>query len=82
MLLQDTEGNGRLGGGTRLGDDGQRIVLLVKNADELTEIVFAHVVTGIHNQRLLTTQRRKVVLQGLDDRTGTQIGTAYADDDE
>ena len=37
---------------------------------------------SIHDERLLTCERCKVVLQGLDDGTGTEIGATDADDDE
>ena len=82
VLLQDAEGDGRLGRRARLGDDGQRIILLVKDGHQVVEIVFAHVMASVDDERLLVRERCKVVLQRFDDGTGAQIGAADANNDE
>ena len=46
------------------------------------EVVLAHVVAGVDDEWLVVGEWREVVLQGFDDRTGAQIRTSDADDDE
>ena len=82
VLLEDTEGDGGFRRRARLGNDGQRVVFLVEDGHEVVEIVLAHVVAGIDDERFLASERCKVVLQGFDDGAGSQIRTANADDDE
>ena len=82
VLLKDTEGDGWFRCRARLGDDGQRIVLLVEDGHEVVEVVLTHVMASVDDEWLLAGERCKVVLQGLDDGTGAEIGAADADDDE
>ena len=82
MLLQYAEGDGRFRCRTRLGDDCQRIVFLVEYGHQVVQVIFAHVVTGINDERPVVGERCEVVLQRFDDSTGAQIGTANSNNDK
>ena len=82
VLLEDAEGDGGFRRRARLGDDRQRVVLLVEDGHEVVEVVLAHVMASIDDERLLASERCKVVLQSFDDGAGAQIRAADADDDE
>ena len=81
MLLEDAERQSGLGRGTRLGDNHQRVVLLVEHVEQVVEIILAHTVASVEDGRFLLGQHRaEAVLQSLDDGTRAQVGAADADD--
>ena len=83
LLLQQTEGQGCLRGGTTLRDVDDAELLTLQILGELKEIVFADVVAGKEDDRILLVlyQPAERVAQGLDDSAGTKIGATDASHD-
>ena len=76
LLLQQTEGEGGLGGGAALRDVDDAELLILQVLGEFKEIVFANVVASKENGGLGVLQPAEAVAQGLDDGFGTQIAAA------
>ena len=78
--LEDTEGEGGLGGGTRLGDIDDTELLLFQDVEEVGEVVLTDVVAGIDYDRILTGGLVSIesACQSLVDGTRAEIGATDA----
>ena len=83
LLLQQTEGEGGLGGCARLGNIDDAKLLVLQVLGELEEIVLANVVAGKEDGGVLLVLNEPAerVAQRFDDGTGSQVGTANAGHD-
>ena len=82
LLLQQTEGKGGLGGGTRLADIDDAEALVAEQGGELEEVVLGDVVSGIDDGGAGGLLKGlEVAVQRLDDGTGTKVAAADAADD-
>ena len=81
QALENAEGDRGLGGGARLGDDVHREVPVADELQQLQQGVGGQAVAGKeHIGGILFLQVIVVGLDDLDDRAGSQIGAADADD--
>ena len=82
-LLEQTEGNGGLGRGARLGDDDDAELVSAHQVHQVVEVILADVVAGKdHLGAIGALVSGKVVAQGLDNGLSTQITAADADGDD
>ena len=73
LLLQQTEGEGSLGGGTTLGDIDHTELLILQIVGKLREIVLTDIVSCEQNRRILLVghQPGKAIAKGFNHGTGT-----------
>ena len=80
LLLQQTEGESGLGGGSRFRDVDNTEPLVLQVFCKLVEVVLTDVVTGKENRRILLVlnEPAKRVAEAFDDGTGTEVAPADA----
>ena len=80
LLLEQTESEGGLGSGTRLGDIDDAEALALQIVGELSQIVLADIVAGKENLRVLLVLNEpgKRVAEGFDDSARAEVAAADA----
>ena len=83
ILLDDAEGDGRLGGGAGLGDHDAGDVAFGAQVHELGEVFLGEIIAREDHLGgvLLGQLLREIVAQGLDGALRAEVGTADADGD-
>ena len=84
LLLEQTEGEGCLGGGAGLGDIDDSEAAGLEEVGELGEVVFADIVASEEDGgvRAIVGEPLEGVAEGLDDGLGAEVAAADAGDDD